>query len=174
MSVRKFQFDEVVALLAAQQKRGPELFEKHMRAAFRSGALQFWYPDGTPRICEPARPDDAFGDEYYLGLSLEHTTAAAVNRWLEHWGAEYRFEVEATPPAVPARNRTAQQRDLILKTVRELGHDPHALPTAPGGSRGVRAEVRDRVKGNELFTAPSSFPTAWKELRRMGGLREVK
>lgn len=197
----RYLLDEVAAMLAAQTIPAPEFppgidpalkemalvahaarleteeaaIEADMRAAWRDGALSFWLASGRPKTCRPAGPDDAFGDEAYLGLEGEHTTADAVNRWLEQSGAEYRFEVEAAPPA-RQKGRGEQQRALILQTIRELGHNPLALPPKRKGRPWVRADVVGRLCKHELFRSPNThtfskyiFKGAWDYLLAEGG-----
>lgn len=61
------------------------------------------------------------------------------------------------------------RRNAILTCIRALGHDPKRLPKRDAGRRGIKADVWDRLKGNNsLFPKRKSFNNTWQPLRDEG------
>ena len=58
------------------------------------------------------------------------------------------------------------QEEEILRVIRELNHEPQALPERPHGKRGVKAETRDKLQFTERV-----FNKAWERLRANGEIK---
>lgn len=69
----------------------------------------------------------------------------------------------------PCQRFTAQD-EVILKTIRVKGYDPLKLPENPPGKPGVKAEVRQALKNNNLFTGNTVFKRAWERLTGIGDI----
>lgn len=163
----KFNCIEIAFMLAEQQETPPSLFLERVADAYKRNMLRFYDPDGSPY------PEyvEGVSDPYCRALEYAYTTQDDVNAWLEQWGAQYRLE--AGPTKTLHGERQAQQRELILQTIRNLGHNPEALPPQPKGQRGIKADTRERLKGDPLFAKPNAFNTAWKELKQHGAIKEI-
>ncbi|WP_155644067.1 hypothetical protein [Burkholderia cepacia] len=70
---------------------------------------------------------------------------------------------------VPLARQRFQEIE-ILRVIRELGHDPAALPKRTPGVRWVKSDVRERFP--QLGT--SAFDKAWERLRNGGEINETK
>lgn len=159
----RYSKSDLVKALSEQTGQSVSFFQDAIRDGYKNGQLRFWFPGGSPAECPAPRPDDAMGAEFYLGMSGEYTTLEAVNDWLEQWGATYRLE-----PYKPVSHgkKQPQQQELILDTIREMGHDPYNLPPRPAGLPGVKSEVKERLKEHYLFKgSATAFDTAWRDLR---------
>lgn len=60
--------------------------------------------------------------------------------------------------------RFPAQEAVILEELRQLGHDPLALPKNSPGKSGVKSEVRARLQRNPLFQGVKVFDKAWERL----------
>lgn len=163
----KFNCIEVAFMLAEQQESLPFVFIERVADAYKNRMLRFYVPDGSPY------PDyvEGVSDPYCRALNqYAYTTQDDVNNWLKQWGATYRLE--CYKPKIHGKKQV-QQRELIIKTISELGYEPLALPPPPKGQRGVKAEVKDRIDGNEPFVAQSAFDTTWKELLKMNAIKRI-
>lgn len=163
----KFNCIEIAFMLAEQQESLPSLFIERVADAYKKRMLRFYEPDGSPY------PDyvEGVSDPYCRALEqYAYTTQDDVNDWLKQWGATYRLE--SYKPKIHG-NKQAQQRELIIETIIDLGYEPLALPPPPKGRRGVKAEVKDRIDKKEPFVAKSAFDTTWRDLLRMNGIKQI-
>jgi hypothetical protein len=63
-----------------------------------------------------------------------------------------------------ARNRLRDQEAAILGKIEGLGHEPAKLPKNLPGKRGVKADVREALKDDDLFSGETVFDKAWERL----------
>lgn len=73
-----------------------------------------------------------------------------------------------------AVSRTQAQDATVIAAIRNLGHDPKALPAWQYGSPGVKAAVKKAIEGNPLFVGTTVFEKAWERLRSRGEIAEAK
>jgi hypothetical protein len=98
----------------------------------------------------------------------DHLSIASVNAYLAkhpEWGSAQIKAAEGLGPQMQVARPLPQQRfqeQEILRVIRELGHDPKALPKIRRGMPGVKSAVRSGLK---KFT-PSVFEKAWDRLRQ--------
>ncbi|OUS81032.1 hypothetical protein [Pseudomonas putida] len=72
------------------------------------------------------------------------------------------------PRSVKPRPRTATQEAMVLEAIRELGHDPGALPSRQPGRPGVKKLVFAKLSDQtDLFTS-STLSKTWDRLRANG------
>lgn len=75
-------------------------------------------------------------------------------------------------PVMPLTSKKTpgpERKEAVLSCIRALGHDPKRLPKSKSGRRGVKADVWDRLKGNNsLFPKRKSFNNTWQPLRDEG------
>ena len=64
------------------------------------------------------------------------------------------------------RTRIQQQINAIFAELVRLGYKPSGLPRVGAGQRSAKAEVRENLYGNDLFTAQTAFENAWQELAK--------
>jgi hypothetical protein len=80
--------------------------------------------------------------------------------------------VDADAPSADSERkplpRQRYQEDEILREIRNLGHDPKALPNREAGKPWIKSEVRAKFP---QFT-DSVFDKAWERLRRAGDIGE--
>lgn len=75
--------------------------------------------------------------------------------------AEQSFE--ETRLSQPVQRRAAQDQ-AILSKLRELSHDPRALPMYKAGKPGVKAKVRAAIGSKGMWVGPRVFDKAWERL----------
>lgn len=80
---------------------------------------------------------------------------------------EYRAKVLNTRKP---ESRQRDQEQQILTALRQLGHDPLALPRQVSGKKWLKAECREQIGPN--MTA-SIFKHAWERLRESRDIREI-
>lgn len=63
--------------------------------------------------------------------------------------------------------RSAAQDAAILNAIREAGHDPLTLPKNDSGKRGIKAVIREELKGKHTLFPKfgRQFDKAWERLR---------
>jgi hypothetical protein len=68
--------------------------------------------------------------------------------------------------------RSLAQDAAILQAIESLGHNRLEIPRNPSGKRGVKAEVRDKVRREHkyLFVGTTVFDKAWERLSANGSL----
>lgn len=66
------------------------------------------------------------------------------------------------------------QEKAILDEIIRLGYDPKNLPRNKAGKAGVKAEVRQSLTENGLFSGMTVFDKAWERLRRDRDIADVK
>lgn len=66
------------------------------------------------------------------------------------------------------------QDEVILATIRKMGHNPLQLPKPPAGKPGVKAEVRKALLNDSLFTGGTVFKKAWERLSELGDIVYAK
>lgn len=71
-------------------------------------------------------------------------------------------------------SRTQEQDATVIAAIRNLGHDPKALPAWQYGSPGVKAAVKKAIERNSLFVGTTVFEKAWERLRSRGEIAEAK
>lgn len=143
-------------------------------AAISNHWLHVWQREPNPPDgLEPAPPL-----ENWQVVELEAQTAKAVRDYAlavpEH-AAAVLAAVEQAPPApntaIPNKRPPLQQQfqeQEILRVIAELKYSAGALPKAPNGKNGVKAEVRNMLK----FT-PGVFDKAWERLRGKGEIKDA-
>ena len=68
-------------------------------------------------------------------------------------------------PNEPKVSKMRAQENLILKAIRDLGHDPENLPKFSYNKPGVKSEVKEHLKANVLFYGTETvFAKAWDRL----------
>jgi len=72
-------------------------------------------------------------------------------------------ESDKAAQAKPLQRNAAQDSAILLK-IKELGHDPLALPKNPNGKPGVKAAVRTALSRDSLFVGSTIFNKAWERL----------
>ncbi len=80
---------------------------------------------------------------------------------------------DTEPPAGTAKplQRTTAQDLAILTAIKQAGHDPLMLPINKPGKPGVKAVIREALKGNVLFVG-TVFKRAWERLRSAGDIAD--
>lgn len=81
---------------------------------------------------------------------------------------------KASTSAERPQGQHAWQENLILQAIRELGHDPSALPEFTPGKPWVKSEVRAHVSRQfPQFAEGTVFQKAWERLRGDGRISEA-
>jgi len=97
--------------------------------------------------------------------------------------AELQKTTGTTPPAIQPqmnmadkpkpRMKMREQEEAILDKLRELGHDPLALPKPAPGERGIKADVKNALEHSILFGKKNTkFEKAWERLRKDKDIRD--
>jgi len=82
---------------------------------------------------------------------------------------------EATKAPLGIKHIPVQQKqdEAVLQAIRDLKHDPLALP--PQLKKGVgtiKAEVREHVRLNPILDTADKFNNTWKRLKQYGDIKE--
>ncbi|MDO9273348.1 MAG: hypothetical protein Q7T94_10065 [Rugosibacter sp.] len=77
--------------------------------------------------------------------------------------------VTKTPPK---RQKLRAQEDAILEKIRQLQHQPDALPKNESGKLGIKSAVRAELNNNPLFSGSTVFDKAWERLRGFGQIKD--
>lgn len=72
------------------------------------------------------------------------------------------------------RTKLRDQEDVILQEISNLGYTPKNLPMDAPGKPGVKAKVRDKLKGIKLFSAKTAFDRAWERLSKDKYISKLK
>ena len=136
-------------------------------ASANSGELAI-YQDGATF---PHKPGGTLG-----ALSGHEAYWSALNEWLRVHAVQSTFAFPKPSssgehePELGERDlpRLQQQEQRILRTLRELGFTPTALPKAPTGTGGPKAAVRGR-----LSYSAKVFDKAWGRLRANGDIQDA-
>ena len=133
----------------AQYGFGWEYLHKSGHGKFNAGALAIRVEDaarlfGPEVVAEPAVRPSASAP---AGADPEPVAAPAV----------------AVPAPMP---RQRYQEAEVLRVLRELGHDPAALPARPRGKPGAKAAAWRRLAGKKW--SRGVFEKAWGRLRALG------
>jgi len=75
---------------------------------------------------------------------------------------------QSLPPA-PLQRRQAQDA-AVLAQIKALNLDPQRLPKYQPGKRGVKADVRDSLKTNKLFSGGTTFNKCWERMTQFGDI----
>jgi len=79
-----------------------------------------------------------------------------------------------TPISFKRISLSTQQNNEILQVIRDLGHNPLALPKKPKlGRRWVRADIWDYVKTLKTYTN-NQFYRTWRRLKENGDIKEIE
>lgn len=101
----------------------------------------------------------------------EYVSWKGLNKWLEDNEEYIKFRFPkpgtANERLIPKQR---QQDNIILKWLKDHGHDPLKLQRGEKGKSDVKKECRDAVK----FSSPSVFDTAWDRLRANGEIKDAK
>lgn len=172
----RFYLWEAAQILAETHEKSLKGVKDAMRKAFSLGVLRV-------RMTDSDAPMDSDSRLRVEGMD-SYVTPGDLNKWLEADGYPYRFPAAPEPASAPAvaavaptpasasapavavpepvakpLQRQRHQEAEILRVLRELGHQPKALPKHVPGKRGVKAEVRGRLS----FTV-KVFDKAWERL----------
>lgn len=75
---------------------------------------------------------------------------------------------------LPPKQRQAYQEEVVLQTIRQLGHDPQSLPKPPTGTAGIKRTVRDAVAADPKFNGTTTFDKTWERLRKSGDINDIE
>ncbi len=118
-----------------------------------------------------AQDDYALLRGYSEGEPLdERRTPQAWLEWADAKGFSPYWLMRPASAAKPVSRQAAQEK-LILATLREMGYDPQALPVAPSGKRGVKAQVRARLPRERMSNFV--FNKAWQRLRDYEDIKDA-
>lgn len=119
-------------------------------------------------------------DRALSSAAYTYITLHSFNEWVKYQESSAGERTDATGPAEsrPAgaddaakpkpRIRLREQEDAILAEIRKQGFDPMALPRDLPGKAGVKAAVRESLKGSPLFEGATTFDKAWERLVKDG------
>ncbi|PTQ79769.1 hypothetical protein [Nitrosomonas ureae] len=62
------------------------------------------------------------------------------------------------------QSKLHEQEETILAQIEKLGLDPKTLPPNDSGKKGIKSNVRELLKDDELFAGKSVFNKAWERL----------
>lgn len=126
-------------------------------------------------------PGDKVNQEGELGYgvicNVLEVYADDLNHWIENNQPriKHRFNIADAPPAtnvgIPKKRPQQQQQfqeQEILRVITELGYSAYALPKVPNGKKGVKAEVRGKLKFEVGI-----FNKAWERLRSNNDIRDA-
>lgn len=165
----RFYLWEAAQILADSHGKSLEGIRDAMRRAVSLGAL-------CVRVVGSDEPMSA-GSRLRIDGMDSYVTPEGLNEWLEADRYPYRFPVAAAPSASPAAcpdavavpeplQRQRHQEGEILRVLRELGHDPAALPARQPGKPGAKAAAWGLLQGKKR--SRGVFDKAWERLRRAG------
>jgi hypothetical protein len=72
---------------------------------------------------------------------------------------------------VPVQRSRAQEQAILLK-IKEMGLDAEALPRNDTGRTGIKAKIKESLKGHNLFHGTKIFDKAWQRLRDFKQIRD--
>lgn len=71
----------------------------------------------------------------------------------------------------PVQRQHAQEQ-VIMRLIREAGHDPLRLPMNKPGKPGIKFHVRNLLMRDPIFTGSNVFDKAWERLRSRGEIAD--
>lgn len=80
---------------------------------------------------------------------------------------------EPTEPEPPKEMKYQTRQRLILEQFELLGYPPIGYPKNEAGQRGVRYEIRQKLKDDAVFKVKDSFKDTWNALLRDGDIKPV-
>lgn len=102
-------------------------------------------------------------------LKPEGKTATPVPPPEPALGEAFPAQAQAAKPL----QRGSAQDAMILTAIRKAGHNPLALPVNEPGKAGVKAEIRNALRNEKLFTSSRVFDKAWERLRKQGDIADT-
>ena len=79
----------------------------------------------------------------------------------------------AAPALAKPLQRSSAQDSMILTAILKAGHTPLSLPVNEPGKAGVKAEIRNALRNEKLFTGSTVFDKAWERLRKQGDIADT-
>ena len=111
------------------------------------------------RIATPPAAHTVSGRDAQPSRSLERESVVAVGTQISVPGKASSDET-GTATFIRPPLKSAYQEQEILRVIRELGHDPKALPFNSAGQDGIKKLARKRLKFSKAV-----FDHAWKRLK---------
>ena len=146
----------------------------------RERPIKLWLT-GQVFVCPPDHPEEKSGKGipwYAMVDELPHPEfkPAEIVEFAKYLRTELPFitqEAIAEPKKQPQR-KGPQQEAAILGCLKDLGHDPQALPPRENGMPWVKLDVWGQLSGaSQLFGSKGAFDSSWKRLRELGEIREA-
>lgn len=143
-----------------------------MRAAWRDPDVE--YPDHGAKVETPEEMQQRLKLDFEPFIT-DKAILATIVEGFETGGMESQSTTTPAAPIKPVSRSTAQD-DAILRTIKELGFDPLALPTVAKGKAGVKSEVRVALVGvDPLFPKEGKqLDKAWERLSQFGDIAYKK
>lgn len=105
-------------------------------------------------------------------LPARHETEFAPHPATEP-GAPVPKPQAAAPALAKPLQRSSAQDSMILTAILKAGHTPLSLPVNEPGKAGVKAEIRNALRNEKLFTGSTVFDKAWERLRKQGDIADT-
>jgi hypothetical protein len=98
-----------------------------------------------------------------------HSWVGDYLKAIEASGLKDDFQIDPVTKTRPLQRQRYQEQE-ILRIIRELGHNPQAIPMWKPRSPGLKAEVRRRMK----VLQGATFNKAWERLRAQGEIKDKR